>query len=147
MIYLSQKDPRWIAICLGNTNLPIGKIGCTITDLSMLSDYFGQFKMPKELAQQLKFTSEGLVIWSSLPEVLNFRLEKRLFALNNFEIDNSLKALNRAVILNIAHGTHWVTALRKSYISRSYVCLDPLTGQKRNIYWNEIVGSAHFIKL
>jgi len=147
MIYLSQKDPRWIATCLGNTNLPIGKIGCTITDLSMLSNYFDQFKTPKELAQQLKFTSEGLVIWSSLPEVLNFRLEKRLFALNNFEIDNSLKDPNRAVILNIAFGTHWVTALRKSYISRSYVCLDPLTGQKRNVYWNEIVGSAHFIKL
>ena len=43
MIKLSQRDPQWGDLKLGESNLTINRWGCTTTALSMLSDYFQSY--------------------------------------------------------------------------------------------------------
>lgn len=151
MIYLSQNSLPWGPVKLGNTPLTVGRYGCTITCLSMLSDYFKDFKDPGFLAKNLKFTSDSLVIWGSLPAVLPYGLERRIYSRNDFEIRTSLKDPNKAVILNVNDGAHWVVALKETFLPGlkrpHYVVLDPWDGKKKTTRdFRNIVGSAHFIK-
>jgi ABC-type bacteriocin/lantibiotic exporter with double-glycine peptidase domain len=144
MQILSQRDPRWAAQKLGKSVCTVGRYGCTITCLSMLSDWFKKFRSPWDLARELSYTIDGLVIWSSLPKVLPFKLEKRLYSKNDAEIVKSLKDPKKAVILQV-DGYHWVLLLNK--IGPLYWIADPWTGSKKflNGSYKSITGSAHFI--
>jgi hypothetical protein len=72
-VQLCQGDSRWNKVHLKGTDMTVGRWGCTITCLSMASDYFQkafgvrQFKNPGELANELTFTKGGLIVWSSSP--------------------------------------------------------------------------------
>lgn len=143
-------DSRWRNVTLGNTNFRIGRWGCLVTDLSMLTDYFRKFRShfytPGELAKKLSFNSQGQLLWGSLPKVCNFRLEKRLRYQDNVEIQKSLAANDKAVILEV-DGTHWITALRKLPFNL-YWCADPLRGDKcLSSRYKKITGSAHIISI
>lgn len=148
MIKLCQSGPRWAIIKMGKTEVTVGRMGCLLTDLSMLSDYFGDFKTPDELAKKLLFTADARIIWDSLVKVLPFTLEKRVYNLNHFEIDVSLKDPRKAVVLNVNSGAHWVTAIRKSTLfPNHYVVIDPWDGKEKTTRaFRNISGSAHFIK-
>lgn len=146
MIKLSQYDKRWAKATLGSTTLTIARWGCTLTCVSMLSDWYSKFKgrffRPDELAKKLQFTPEGLLIWGSIPKVLPFGLEKRSYKVNHEEIRASLKGFYTSVILNVHNGGHWVLAV-KALPFNAYLCVDPLGG-KFKIFKSGIVGSAHF---
>lgn len=149
MIHLSQQDPRWANAKLGKSNVTVGRFGCTTTAISMLSDYFGCYKDPGELAmQQDLYTPDGYIIWANL-RFDKMQFEDRLRGSGMFaEVNACLRDPNRAVILEVNGGAHWVTALRKHWWpgSNDYVCLDPWTGRKclaRGVYKN-ITGAATF---
>ena len=149
MIHLSQRDPRWAQTKLGNSNLTVGRYGCTTTCISMLSDYFGCFKTPLELATDPKhYTSDGLVLWPNF-KFSRMAFEKRIRGRNDVEIMASLKDPNKAVILQVSHGAHWIVALHKTLFGNDYVSLDPWTGRKCRAVGNyfNITGSAHFVKI
>lgn len=144
MILLSQRDPRWADKPIGASNIKLGRYGCTVTCISMLTDYAGAWQRPDEIASHKDwFTKDGLVLWSklSLPAIT---FEKRLYGKNDDEIMKSLKDPNKAVILQVQN-YHWVVCIGKNW-SGSYRIADPWTGKKANIskYNNEITGSAHF---
>ena len=116
----------------------------------MLTDYFsafkGEWKSPDQLAQKLKFNVEGMIIWSSLPDVVQFKLEKRLYGRFDNEIKKSLDSPDRAVLLQVDH-YHWVVALGKSFFG-GYKVADPWTGLKTIVpskAYKTITGSAHMI--
>lgn len=149
MVKLSQQDARWAQVKLGQSNLTVGRYGCTTTCLSMLSEYFGAFKTPAQLAGSLKYTPDGLIIWQSLPSVLPFKIEKRITFFSPMDIEISLKDPNKGVILNVNNGAHWVLATYKiPFTNKLYMTNDPWTGTSRASFaYKNIVGSAHMIKL
>lgn len=150
MVILSQRDPRWASEKMGVSYVTVGRYGCLITCLSMVSDFFNKFKTPRNLARYLKYTGDGLVIWSSLPSVLPFKLEKRLYRRDDTEIKRSLRLPNTAVVLQVDH-YHWVLACGTYRLAPwIYKIADPWTGRtlplaKPFSSYKNITGSAHLI--
>ena len=132
MKILSQRNPVWAGDNIGKTNQKIGKVGCTITCISMLSDYFGSFRTPAWFADNLKFTKEALLYWTSVntQKELKFTWTFRGYGQDWNKIDSALKDPNTAVILEVEH-YHWVVALSRIPFTRIYRIADPWTGTKR----------------
>lgn len=146
MIYLSQRDPRWSTWLLGKSKLTVGRFGCTTTCISMLSDFFGSFIAPKDLAKdESLYTYGGLIIWENL-NIPNMQFVKRLRYRSDSEIQKSLNGLNTAVILEVDYGSHWIVAVRKTWWKLDYLCIDPWTGKMCTAIgdYKNITGSAHF---
>lgn len=118
MIILSQRDPRWGGKTIGKTNVLIKDQGCTITCISMISDYFKSFFNPNWFAKYLNFTPQAKVYWLSINEKkeLNFEFEYRYYSDKHPQmfqkIEEAIKDPNKAVILEIRK-SHWVVALSK----------------------------------
>ena len=114
MKILSQRDPAWAADKLGASTLTIGRFGCTTTCISMLSDYFGCYKSPLEIAHNASnYTPDGLVVWSRLMFArMQFVRRDRTF--DAAAIADSIKDPNKAVMLEVNNGQHWVVAIRKT---------------------------------
>lgn len=147
MIHLSQRDPRWSFTKMLPSSLTIGRYGCTTTCISMLSDYFGDFYSPASVAQKkLQYTIAGLIIWTSIA-FEKFRFGRRTYGWNTAEIDASIKDPNKAVILEVANGSHWVVAIRKVPFSKHYFIVDPWDGKvKTTLSYKNITGAAHFLR-
>jgi hypothetical protein len=109
----------------------------------MLSDYFKCFTLPSvAIGHNIQYTKDGLIIWESI-NFPTFKFVGRYRQYAKSTIDECLKAPNRAVILNINNGAHWVTgvsALPFGY----YRIADPWGGKMRIIKAKEIVGFATF---
>lgn len=112
----------------------------------MLTDYFGCDLSPADIAGYTSFyTQDGLVLWNSL----NFKcmvFETRRQGRNDQAIKTSLKDPNKAVMLQVNDGEHWVVALRSTLFGNSYIVADPWTGQKCDVLkvYKNITGSSHF---
>ena len=147
MLKLSQRDSRWSFEKIGKTNITVGRMGCTITCLAMLSSYFGCYKTPGMLAKYLSYTKDALLIWSSIPSELCFSLHKRFYGYNAELIAEGLKLKNTAVILQV-QGYHWVVAISKIPLTKTYIIADPWTGKLSTTlaYKNQITGGAVLIK-
>lgn len=148
MKYLSQRDPAWSNVKMGNSNVTIGRFGCTITSCSMLSDYFSGYVSPPEIAGHNEvFTKEGYVIWSKLAFFPTMQFEDRLSGADMFvHVNQALRDPNQACILQVNGTAHWVVALGKSLFGNDYRILDPWTGKKglaRRDY-HDITGCALF---
>lgn len=143
---LCQRSPLWSDVKMSPSNLTIGRYGCTTTCISMLSDYFKCFVSPRGMVgTNVKYTKDGLIIWTSISFPV-FKFEKRLYGWNNAEIDISLKDPKKAVILEVANGSHWVVAIKKVPFTKHYFIVDPWDGKiKTTVAYKNVTGSAHFI--
>lgn len=141
-----QRDSRWQDVKLGASNLTIHSAGCTTCSISMLSDYFGCLVYPDAIAKTVKnYTKDGLILWQNL-SFSCFKFDWRDYKLNDAKIQEYLKDPNKAVILNVSNGKHWVAAKRKTLFGNDYVCADPWTGKDctaTKAYGN-ITGAAYF---
>lgn len=146
MRYLSQRDPQWAGERLGASTLTVGRWGCTTTCISMLSDYFGCYKSPVDISHNVNnYTKDGLVIWKNL-QFTKMKFDRREYGENAANILDALKDPNKAVILQVNHGAHWVVGLRKTLLGSDWVILDPWDGKKKNCkaaYFN-VTGAAYF---
>lgn len=138
---LSQRDPEWKNNKIGQSNVTIGDYGCTITAISMASEYFGHFRKPSWMAKNLKFTKDGRILWHSIGQVLPFKFDYRYYACYSKVIDAALRNPNQVVLLEIRKA-HWVLALRKSFLSNNYIAADPWLGQKKTYSPSMISGCA-----
>lgn len=148
MKYLSQRDPLWSKNLIGASKLTIHDFGCTLTCISMLSDFFKGYLRPDEIAAHKEwFTRAGLIDWSAL-KLPTISWEKRLRVKDDAEIIKSLKDPKKAVILEvqIPKGRHWLVCIGKELFGPGYRVIDPWTGKKSSTkaYGNLITGSAHF---
>lgn len=144
----SQRDARWSSMLLGDSDLTIGRYGCTTTCIADLSTYFGGAFDPAEASRKIKYTKDGLVIWASC-KFLKFGFWFRQYGRNDRDIKNALADPNVAVILNVAGGSHWVVASGKpSIISmpNNYKIADPWLGDFSTMarYKGNITGAAYF---
>ncbi len=146
MIKLSQMDVRWASAKLGKSQLTVGRWGCTTTAISMLSDYFKCYASPLEMAGNNKnYTSDGLVNWRAL----SFKKMKwvwRQYGRDDKKIMESLKDPNKACILQVNNGQHWVVPTGKVPFFNDYWCVDPIDGKSRRVLsrYANITGSSHF---
>ena len=146
MLIISQRNPLWSSRRLGASQLTCGKFGCTTTSCSMLSSYFGCYRSPLELASDANnYTKEGLILWTHL----NFDKMKfswRGYARDDSKIQEAIKNPNKAVMLQVNDGAHWVVALSKTWFGNSYTVADPWDATKCDVIkkYNNITGFAIF---
>ena len=145
MVILSQRNPRWSKCKIGVSSLLVGRFGCTVTAMSMLTDYFGIWGSPEQIAGHNEwFTKDGLVTWKNL-NLKAMKFEKRLYNRVDTEIMASVEDPDKAVILEVDY-SHWVVCLGRNIFGK-YRIADPWDGKKKLITaYGEITGSAHFIR-
>lgn len=145
MILYSQRDSRWAQKLVGASGLPLGRIGCTITDIAVLSTYFGDNLLPNQVCDKLKFTPNGLILWASC-KFPHFKFQTREYGRNDLNIKAALKDPDRAVILQVANGSHWVVATSIKTANSVYNIADPWDGSRADMtrYKNSITGAAYF---
>lgn len=148
MKILSQRDLAWSSKFLGSSKLTVGRYGCTTTCVSMLSDYFGCYKSPLELAGNAKnYTKDGLILWTNLT-FAKMKFTLRANGRDDGMIQEALKNPNKAVMLQVNNGAHWVVALRKTLFGKSYIVADPWSGDRCDVIkrYHNITGMAFFAK-
>ncbi len=147
---LCQRNPSWADVKIGDTNMTLARWGCLITDLSMLTDYFGDYISPNRIATDKKlvmFNNNAQVIWESLC-LPSMAFDRRIKYRDDEAILDSLKNPNKAVIIEV-DGSHWLTGMYKIPLLNKYICADPWTGGTTviiNSSYKVISGSAHFIR-
>lgn len=142
MIKLSQRDPRWAGKTIGKSQSLMKDYGCTITSVSMASDYFGCYKDPAWLAKNLLFNND-LLLWQSINKVLCFRFSYRYYRLNLTVFANALKDPKTVLLLNV-YNRHWVIATKR--LIGSYMVVDPWTGTTKVYSDSSISGGTVLIK-
>jgi hypothetical protein len=117
---LSQRDPRWAETKLGTTVYTVARYGCTVTSLSMASEFFSQlgavppkppvkYVLPGDMAKTLEFTPEGFLLWGTLSKV-GMKLVERVKVRDDAKIKAVLDNAKQACLLQV-EGWHWVLAL------------------------------------
>lgn len=143
MQYLSQRDNRWASHKIGVSSLLIGRYGCTLTDISMLSDYFHCYLTPLEIAEHTDwFTKDGLVLWNKL-DFKNLTFVERTYGRNDAKIREALSDPKQAVIFEVDH-FHWLVGIKRS--GNDYIVVDPWDGKKKKLTsaYKLITGCAFF---
>lgn len=153
MIRLSQRDPLWASKKMGESELTLGRWGCTTTCISMLSDYFKCYRSPLELASNVHHYTRkdypggaGLVLWPNM-KFDGMRWVKRLRGRNDAMIDEALRNPNTAVILQVNNGAHWVVAYSRVWgASKDWWCIDPWDGKKKLVLksFGNITGMSFY---
>lgn len=147
MIKLWQRDPLWANVKIGRSNLTISKYGCALTCVSMLSDYFGCFQRPDDIATKLDwFTPDGLILWTKL-NFSKMAFVWRFYKLNTETVNAAVKDPNLGCILNVDNGSHWVCVLSKIPFLNIYRVFDPWENKVRlTSSYKNITGGAIFRK-
>jgi hypothetical protein len=142
MLLVGQRDPRWGFKPIGKSNTTIGQAGCTISSLSMLSDFYGCYKDPWWMSQNLSFLVDR-ILWNSITQKLCFKFIWRFYNYDEKRITDSLNGKTTSVLLQV-HGNHWVVGIKK--LGNYYYVADPWTKTRRFIHKSEISGGATFKK-
>lgn len=148
MQFLSQRNPIWADVKIGQSPINLGRYGCTITCLSMATDYFTKGKgwiAPDSIAIKQKFTKDGLILWSQLNFACMSFL-KRGYGRNDIEIIEAINNPDKVVILQVEN-YHWVLALGKSLLG-GYRIADPWIGKESTTrsYKDQVTGYAIFTR-
>jgi hypothetical protein len=125
---ISQLDPRWAHVAMGDTKHTIGRIGCTISSIAFLNN-----TTPDVYAKEFRFTLEGLLYWWSVPG-----FEWRHYSTAG--LAETIK--NKKVIIEVDK-SHWMAVINDTEV------MDPLGGHVRKWSidsppspWNKITGYA-----
>ena len=146
MKYFSQRDPRWSGQKIGESSLMIGRWGCCLTSISMISTYFDCPKLPSEIAADVhNFTKDGLVIWKNLT-FSKMKFVMRDYGRNDEKIREYLKESGKAVIFEVDNKSHWVVGVKPTLFGNDYVIVDPWDGQKKTLKasYKNITGATYF---
>jgi ABC-type bacteriocin/lantibiotic exporter with double-glycine peptidase domain len=126
MKILCQRFFPWSNETIGQTKVRIADKGCTITCLSMLSDWYGNFRTPDWIAKNLSFTNAARVYWNSMNGKLPFRFVYRYYRQNDAKIKEILSSKDNACLLEV-NNNHWVVLVGYSKIY-GYKVADPYYG-------------------
>ena len=143
MQQLSQRDPIWANVHIGESNLTIGRFGCTIVSISMVTDRFNKWITPDSIATKQKFTKDGLILWTKL-NLPTVSFIKRGYGRNDVEIVEAIQNPDKAVILEVEN-FHWVLCIGKSLLG-GYNIIDPWFGKPSTTrsYKDQVTGYAIF---
>ncbi|MCD6225704.1 C39 family peptidase [bacterium] len=126
--YYNQRDQRWGAELIGNSDMPIWEVGCLVTCVAMLFTKNGFPTNPLEIAQNPSYffsnTAYMLRPWPTPP---GYKLVFSSYS-NRFNFINQELKAGRPVIvhLNIGGDGHFVVIKRKE--GDEYIINDPWYG-------------------
>ncbi len=149
MKLLSQRDLEWASHTMGASTLTLGRWGCTTTCISMLSDYFGDYKSPLELAANVhNYTPDGLILWWNI-KFDKMQFVKRVRGTTSHlmpEILEALKDPDQGVLLQVNDGAHWVLAYSTKLFSKDLAVADPWVGKVVPCLktYKNITGAAYY---
>jgi len=124
---LSQRDPKWGNEYIGKSKEKVKDYGCTITSVSMFSDWYGGYKDPAWMADHLSFTTDGKLYWNSIStSVLPMRFVYRFYYKDDKKIQEILKSKDGVCLLEV-NRNHWVALVGYSRIY-GYRVHDPYYG-------------------
>lgn len=138
MVILSQGDPRWAHVKIGETIHTMEKYGCTTTCISMASDFFEKYINPGKMAKTLQYTMDARVFWKSVKNA-KMQFIVRKYQEDRNVIDEAIKNPKKVCILNVNNGKHWVLAIKRIFGGRYWVA-DPACGSKK--LYAGVVGYA-----
>ena len=156
--YLSQRDAHWSEMRIGDSNETVGRKGCLITCLSMLTDYYGCYQDPGQIASNPKNFLDSSVNWTALRfPTFSFRWrEGSLYGASKLDMGmiksymagnpDLLERANRAVILEVGNRSHWVLALWPTF-DGDFVAIDPWNGKTCEVLktYQNITGASLFV--
>ena len=138
----NQLDPKWRGLTLGRTWATMARYGCATFALSMMSERFGCYRSPEDIAKNPRhYNTRALILWKNVAfDKMVF--EKRLRKRNYPAIDASL-APGRGVLVEV-NWAHWLLVLEKD--GNDYIAIDPLGGQTVHVIekYGRITGSVHY---
>jgi len=124
---LSQRDPKWGNEYIGKSKAKIKDYGCTITSISMFSDWYGNYKNPEWMANHLSFTTDGKLYWNSVStSELPMRFVYRYYYKDDRKIQEILKSKDGVCLLEV-NRNHWVALVGYSRVY-GYKVNDPWDG-------------------
>ena len=127
MLRLNQRDPRWGEEYIGKSKSKIKDYGCTITSISMFSDWYKDFKDPEWMVKNLLFTSDGRIYWTSITKsVLPMKFVYRYYYRDDRKIQEILKSKDGVCLLEV-NRNHWVALVGYSRVY-GYKVNDPYYG-------------------
>ncbi len=129
-IYLEQDDSKWDKVTIGNTPYTVGRWGCLITSLSMLTFWYGKYINPGELAKKLEFNSNGEILWRSINEACPFDFVYRYYNRDIDKIKNIIYSADNSCVIRVPYGKyyHWLTAVSSD--EAGVVAADPIDGSR-----------------
>lgn len=141
IIPLTQWDSRWMNTIVVTST--IGRIGCTITALSILTGNSVHFDDPNAVNTICDFTNlnhklgPNLIIWESIKKLQGVAGYERIW--DNSHIDKIKKAIDdgHGVLIECENGAHWVACMK---YGAGWDCVDPRTGQARILTIAECTG-------
>lgn len=137
LVHISQQDPRWKNIKLGNSKTStIGAYGCAMTSVAMYLSGFGYPETSQTLNEKLKQRGgyvNDAIIWGAVSGIYPKVRFKNLIICRDTDapidlIGNSIAA-GQPVLLEVDSSpksglqTHWVVAYKK--VGKDFLILDP----------------------
>lgn len=136
LVRISQQDPRWKDIKLGNSSLTIGSYGCALTCVAMYLSGFDYAEDPASLNTKLKSKGgfvDAAIVWGAVSAIHPAIKYKNLILCRDTDapidmIGNSVAA-GQPVLLEVDRSpspglqTHWVVAYQK--VGKDFLVLDP----------------------
>lgn len=136
LVHISQQDPRWKSVHLGNSNLTLGEYGCAVTCIAM---YLSGFNYPEDVASlntKMKIKGgfvDAAVIWGTVSAIYPNIKYRNLIICRDTDapidmIGNAVSA-GQPVLLEVDSSpksglqTHWVVAYKK--VGKDFLILDP----------------------
>lgn len=145
-IFLEQDDPRWTEKKLGGSNSSVGRYGCLVTCLSMLSYWYGEYFNPGEIAEKANFTTKGYYYWKSGDEFLPFNFVWRYYKRDIVKIKQILFSKDNACVVrvNYAGAYHWLAVIGYDKKTGKLLGADPIDGSSSyiEIEYGQINGFA-----
>jgi hypothetical protein len=156
MKHLSQLDPAWKNVKIGESSLTVGNYGCTLACLSMISSVFGPFKTPEQLAKMKHlFTGlghpqgAGMVLWKEFAkEIEHIGSIQRVYSHDEGLFARAIAEERKEVMIEVEYqGTawarHWVVAVQ-ALGGGDYIIIDPIGGVERRLKsrYKKILGGA-----
>lgn len=105
-----QTQAAYQKIMLGNSSYSLARSGCLTCNIALIMTYHGKQTLPKELAQNSRlYTSNGLLIWGSLPDAWAQEYYGGTLALDRLYTLLSDGKMVTVCLRNSSGGMHWVT--------------------------------------
>lgn len=136
LVHLSQQDPQWKNLKLGNSNLTIGSYGCALTAVAMYLSGFGYAEDPASLNSKMKSRGgfvDAAIVWGAVGAIYaNIRFKNLLICTDTdapIDMIGNSTAAGQPVLLQVDSSpsaglqTHWVVAYQK--MGKDFLVLDP----------------------
>jgi len=144
MINYKQNNPRWNRTKIRGTDLRVGMYGCLICSIASISSYFGSNIGVQGVIDLTGFLPNGHLIFRS-GNYPDFKFDKILKGCDQNSIIEALNDPDRAVILGLNGGAHWVVACSIDIATGNLRIADPLGSQDREfLRQNDVIDYMAF---